>query len=163
MTMDPSYIFYEQHIATLELGLLHVVSEKPVSNKVVQAMMNAAEVLYHQYGAGRVNIDGEQEGASICVQYLPNLDRVIKENVSLPETERHICLANPLEIIMFYQSHPEYCSQIYLMSDPLNVKFHHLLKFEQNKSFDDVIKAVFEQEGLLYTIISASERDLCET
>jgi len=154
--METSHIFYEQHIATLELGLLHVVSEAHVSNKVVQAMMNAAEVLYHQYGAGRVNIEGEQEGASICVQYLPKFNSAIKAHVSLPETERHIYLANPLEITMFFQSHPEYCSQIYLMSDPLNVKFHHLLKFEQNRSFDDVIKAVFEQEGLLYTIIPDS-------
>ena len=77
--MEILHIFYEQHIATKEMGLLHVVSEAPVSGKVVKEMVNAAAVLYHQYGAGRLGADGHQEGCSICVQPLPKIRKKMQD------------------------------------------------------------------------------------
>ncbi len=153
MSLERLFRFHEQHIQTTEMGYFHVVSDSHTSNKVVDAMMDAAEVLYHQYGAGRITPEGEQLGASICVQYIPKIDAIMKADVSLEETEGHIYLADPLEVIMFFQNNPEYCPQIYLMSDLLNVKFRDLFKLENSSSFDNVIKDTYELEGLLYAII----------
>ena len=153
MSLERLFRFHEQHIQTTEMGDLHVVSDSHTSNKVVDAMMDAAEVLYHQYGAGRITQEGEQLGASVCVQYIPRIDASIKADVSLEETEGRIYLANPLEVIMFFQNNPEYCPQIYLMSDQLNVKFRDLFRLENSSSFDEVIKDSYELEGLLYAIV----------
>ena len=152
--MEILHIFHEQHIATKELGLLHVVSEAPVSKKVVKEMVNAAAVLCHQYGAGRLGADGHQEGCSIYVQPLPKIDKKMRAKVSLWETDAGIYLANPTEISMFFNKNPDYCSQVYLMSGVVNARFHDSLRVEQNQSLDDVIQDVFNTLGLLYAVIS---------
>ena len=151
--MEILHFFHEQHIVTKEMGLLHIVSEEPVSYKVVEGMVNAAAVLYHQYGAARRNAQGDQEGCSVYVQCLSRVDDTIKADVSLFETESGIYLANPTEIFMFFQKQPDYCSQVHLMSDVLNAKFHDLLKFEKNQLLDDVIQNIFETFGALYAVI----------
>ena len=152
--MELLHIFHEQHIATKEMGLLHVVSEAPVSGKVVKEMVNAAVVLYHQYGAGRLGADGDQEGCSIYVQPLPKIDKKMRAEISLWETDAGIYLANPTEISMFFNKNPDYCSQVYLMSGAVNARFHDLLRADQNQSLDDVIQDVFNTLGLLYAVIS---------
>lgn len=156
MSLERLYRFHEQHIQTTEMGYLHVVSDGHTSNKIIDAMMDAAEVLYHQYGASRITQEGEQLGAPICVQYIPKIDAVIKANISLEKTEGDIYLANPLEVITFFQNNPEYCLQVYLMSDPLNVKFRDLFRLESNSSFDDMIKDTYDIEGLLYAIVQGN-------
>lgn len=151
--------FYERHIVTKEMGILHFVSETEIPDKVAETMFTAAQVLYHQYDANRLGKDEVQEGVSICIQHLSDIEYLISSEPACFETDRQLYLVNPLELIEFYQSNPETCCQLYLMSDPLYVDFHKLLKFEKNKTFDDVIVSTFEQSGLLYAIVWEGRRN----
>ena len=151
--------FYERHIVTKEMGILHFVSETEISDAIAQTMFTAAQVLYHQYGANRLGKDEAQEGVSICIQHLPDIEHLMGSGPACFETDRQLYLVNPLELIGFYQSNPETCFQLYLMSDPLYVDFHKLVKFETNKTFDDVIVSAFEQAGLLYAIVSDRKKN----
>lgn len=151
--MEISYTFYERYIGTRELGGLHLVSETLVSEKTVNTMLYAAEVLYHQYGAGRTNDKGEQEGALIFVQWLTELKLII-DQAFLGETVSHVYLANPLELLIFFQSNPQATNEVYLMSDPFHTQFHDLIKNEVKRSFDDVLLKNWEQNGLMYAIVS---------
>ena len=161
--MKISHTFYERHITTLELGHLHIVSENEILDPIADAMMDAAEILYHQYGAGRLGQQGEQIGASIWIQYLPKIDNTVRENVVLAETNQQIYLVNPIEMTMFLQSHPHYSFDMFLMTDALHTQLYHLLRSEKNKSLDDMIMSTSEQAGLLYGIITDRGNNICAT
>ena len=152
--MKSLYIHYEQHIISPELGFLHVVSGENITDpKIVETLLEAAKILYHQYGAGRLGEDGKTEGTLMVIQYFDQISPDFKESVSCEETESGVYLADPLEGIEFFQDKPEQSADILLMSDPLHIKFHNLLRDSNELQFDDVIKETFEQEGLFCAIV----------
>ena len=139
------HILYEQHLVSPEMGFLHVVSEELVSDKILQNLIFAAETLFHQY-----EIDS---GTDICIQHLNNFDETIQSKLVLEETYKNVYLVNPMNLVNFFDSYPEYSNEVYLMSDTLNNHFHKLLREKEEGQFSKLLIDVFKNHGLIYAII----------
>lgn len=142
-------LLHEQRLASPDMGMLHVISEDFVGKDIIDTLEYAAMILYYQYEAGRIG------NTDICVQYLRGFDVAIASGLDLIETYKQVYLTNPIELVNFFYHHPECVNEIYLMSDLLHLNFHDLLRNQGANLFDDLVKSVFEQDGLIYAVIFA--------
>ena len=139
------HILYEQHLVSPEIGFLHVVSEELVSDEILQNLKFAVEMLFYQYEA--------DSGIDVCIQYLNNFDETIQSELVLEETYKNIYLVNPIDLVNFFHSYPEYSNEVYLMSNALNNNFHRLLQEQKEGQFSELLIDTFKNDGLIYAII----------
>lgn len=153
-------ILYEQHIISPYMGLLHLISEEPVSEEIMNRLFHGAKIFYHQYEACKLNDEGEQVGVDICIQYLNDFDTKIESEV-LAESHKDVYLANPVGLIKFLHDCPEYSNDIYLMSDNIGWGFHQLLRNADAQSLENLIVETARNNGLLYGAVfnNAGEKD----
>ena len=140
------HILYEQHLVSPDIGFLHVVSEELVSDEILQKFRFAVEMLLYQY-----EIDGRID---ICIQYLNNFDETIQTELVSEETYKNVYLVNPIDLVNFFCSYPEYSNEVYLMSETLNSNFHGLLREQKEGQFSELLIDTFKNDGLIYAIIS---------
>ena len=142
-------LLHEQHIITKDLGVLHLLSESPVPEATRKTMLEAAETIYYQYGAG-VFID-EGDGTPIIIRFIDDLMPFRDIDIVMEETMDGLYLVNPYELVTDNSDGEE----IYLMSEPLRTDFLSLLK-GPNPFHYNLILETWNQKGLFFGVVSAN-------
>lgn len=121
---------------------IHLVHSDPVGDNQIERMLDAFEVILHQFGIH----------VPICVQGTRGVG-IYGNAVDIEQTERNVHLVNPLSFVEFRTRTPVADTAIYLVSGGIYHQMSESFRPAQDVSIDKVLSQMAVERGLLYALV----------
>lgn len=140
--------FYSEHVETTYMDhedepiWLHLLYEKRVSSKKVDAMLDAYQTVLHQHG----------QHIPICVQLTRHLEK-LRQEIDIEETETDVWLADPIAIADYCTRYPVMENKCYLVSESLYHQMSESFKPTEEVVFESIIQSIAKHQGMYFALI----------
>ena len=121
---------------------IHLIHLDPVSDDQVGRLLDAFEVIIHQYGIH----------VPICIQATLGIN-IYGNAVDIEQTEDNVYLANPLSFIEFCSRNPVADTRIYLVTDIIYHQIRESFQPAHDRRLDQVLQETVRQHGLFYVLV----------